>query len=56
MGCDGDFTELELGDYVGKSSFRWSSVPPVEWEALDEITRKINDYAGNYDDGVKDSK
>lgn len=40
MGCDGGFTEIEIGDYSGKSSFRWWSVPPVGWEALAEITKK----------------
>ncbi|GJL73331.1 MAG: hypothetical protein NMNS01_25300 [Nitrosomonas sp.] len=50
MDCDGEFTELEIGGYAGKSSFRWWSVPPEGWEVLDEIVKKINDYAGIYDD------
>ncbi len=46
MGCDGGFTEIEIGDYCGKSSFRWWSVPPKGWEELDAITTKIIEYVG----------
>ena len=41
MGCDGGFTEIEVGDYGGKSHFRWWSMPPEGWEALDDVARKI---------------
>jgi hypothetical protein len=44
MGCDGGFTELEIGDYSGRSLFRWWSDPPDGWEELDEITKKIISY------------
>lgn len=40
-GCDGGFTEIELGDYWGGSKFRWWSVPPEGWEELDVLTQKI---------------
>ena len=36
-GCDGGFTEIELGDYWGGSKFRWWSVPPEGWEELDRL-------------------
>ncbi len=49
MGFDGQYTELEIGDYSGKSHFRWWSVPPVGWEELDKITKKIISYC-NVDD------
>ena len=41
MGCDGGFTEIEIGGYVGKSCYRWWSCPPEGWEKLDEIVQKI---------------
>ena len=41
MGCDGGFTELEVGGYEGKSHFRWWSGPPQGWEELDEVGRII---------------
>ena len=41
MGCDGSFTELEIGDYNGKAHYRWWSVPPEGWEVLEEITNTI---------------
>lgn len=41
MGCDGGFTELEVGDYSGKSHFRWWSSPPEGWEVLDDIVEKV---------------
>ncbi|MBA2483014.1 MAG: hypothetical protein H0V39_01035 [Nitrosomonas sp.] len=50
MGCDGEFTEIEIGDYAGKSNFRWWSSPSAGWEVLEELTNKIIDYAGIYDD------
>ena len=47
MGCDGGFTEIEVGDYAGKSHFRWWSCPPIGWEKLDEITQRIIDDIEN---------
>ena len=44
MGCDGGFTEIEIGDYSGKSHYRWWSAPPKGWKALDEITQAIIEY------------
>lgn len=41
MGCDGGFTEIEVGGYSGKSHFRWWSVPPEGWEELHDITKKL---------------
>jgi len=41
MGCDGGFTELEVGGYTGKSCYRWWSGPPKGWEEMDKITRGI---------------
>ena len=41
MGCDGDFTEIEIGGYIGKSCYRWWSCPPEGWEKLDEIVQGI---------------
>ena len=41
MGCDGSFTELEVGGYAGMSHYRWWSAPPIGWEKLDEITQNI---------------
>lgn len=41
MGDDGDFTEIEVGDYAGKSHYRWWSVPPKGWEELNKVTDKI---------------
>ena len=41
MGCDGGFTELEVGYYSGKSHFRWWSSPPEGWEVLDDIVEKV---------------
>ena len=42
-GCDGGFTEIELGDYWGGSKFRWWSVPPEGWEKLDQCVYKLLD-------------
>ena len=41
MGCDGGFTELEVGGYEGKSHFRWWSGPPRGWEELDDVAQFI---------------
>ena len=40
-GCDGGFTEIELGDYWGGSKFRWWSVPPEGWERLDALVDEL---------------
>ena len=45
MGCDGGFTELEIGGYGGMAKYRWWSCPPVGWEKLDKITQGIIDFA-----------
>jgi hypothetical protein len=39
--CDGAFYELEVGDYGGKSVFRWWCVPPPSWAALDSLANQI---------------
>jgi|TARA_Y100000031_G_C7937458_1_gene255500 hypothetical protein len=41
MGCDGGFTELEVGGYSGKSHFRWWSGAPDGWEKLDDIVERV---------------
>jgi len=41
IGCDGGYTELEVGGYTGLSHFRWWSVPPDGWEVLNEIAQKL---------------
>jgi hypothetical protein len=41
IGCDGGYTELEVGCYQRLSHFRWWSVPPDGWDVLDEIVGKI---------------
>jgi len=41
IGCDGGYTELEVGCYQRLSHFRWWSVPPDGWDVLDEIAGKI---------------
>jgi len=41
MGCDGGFTEIEMGGYDGNSSFRWWSSPPEEWQEFDNIVQQI---------------
>ncbi len=46
MGDDGGFTEIIVGGYAGKSSFRWWSGTPKGWECLDEITNKIVKLSG----------
>lgn len=44
MGCDGGFTEIEVGGYGGKSHYRWWSCPPEQWKELDSVTHKIINY------------
>ena len=46
MGCDGGFTELEVGGYLGKSHFRWWSGAPDGWEKLDDIVESVIRYSG----------
>ncbi|MFA6814951.1 MAG: hypothetical protein WCS73_01480 [Lentisphaeria bacterium] len=41
IGFDGGFTILTIGNYLGSSSFRWWSEPPIGWETLDEITKEF---------------
>ena len=50
MGCDGGYTELEVGGYSGKSHFRWWSVPQEGWEELDAIAQKVIECSGIEDD------
>jgi len=40
MGCDGGFTEIEIGDYSGKAHYRWWSIPPRGWEELSKIAQE----------------
>ena len=49
MGCDGGYTELEIGGYSGKSHFRWWSCPPDGWEELNELTNKLISCATDTD-------
>jgi len=46
MGCDGGFTELEVGGYSGKSHFRWWSAAPDGWEVLDDIVDRVINCSG----------
>ena len=46
MGCDGGFTELEVGGYSGKSHFRWWSDGPDGWEVLDDIVERVIQCSG----------
>lgn len=47
MGCDGGFTEIEVGGYGGGSKFRWWSAPPEGWEELNEVTSSIIELCGH---------
>jgi hypothetical protein len=49
MGCDGGFTEIEVGGYGGKSHFRWWSAPPNGWEQLDQVAAELIERSGFYD-------
>lgn len=40
-GFDGGYTEIIYGGYAGKSHFRWWSVPPIEWEPLDQAVSDV---------------
>ena len=46
MGCDGGFTELHVGGYSGKVSYRWWSEPPKGWEELDKIASEVLSWRG----------
>jgi hypothetical protein len=46
MGCDGGFTELEIGGYDGKAVYRWWSATPEPWRPLEEIAWKIRKLSG----------
>ena len=46
MGCDGGFTELEIGGYSGNAHYRWWSVPPEGWQPLDSIAKDIIRLSG----------
>jgi hypothetical protein len=48
MGCDGGFTELKVGGYMGKAHYRWWSSPPIGWEQLDELASEIIELSGIY--------
>ena len=50
MGCDGGFTELEVGGYSGKSHYRWWSGAPDGWEVLDDIVERVIRCSGIEDD------
>ncbi len=50
MGCDGGFTELEVGGYSGKSHYRWWSGAPEGWEVLDDIVERVIRCSGIEDD------
>jgi len=41
LGCDGGYTEIEIGDYGGKSLYRWWSIPPAGWEPLDALVERL---------------
>ena len=51
MGCDGGFTELEVGGYGGKSVFRWWTNGPKEWQALDRFVKLAVKSSGFRDAG-----
>jgi len=55
MGCDGGFTEIEVGGDCGKSHFKWWSAPPDGWEQLDQVATKIIECSGFYDSMDKHS-
>ena len=41
QGCDGEYTEIHLGDHWAESKFRWWSVPPDEWRELDRLVHDL---------------
>lgn len=46
MGCDGGFTEIEVGGHGATSHFRWWGAPPDGWEQLDKITTEVIECSG----------
>ena len=46
-GCDGDYTEIHLGDHWAESKFRWWSVPPEGWEELDTFVSELLGLVSN---------
>jgi len=46
MGCDGGFTELQVGGYSGKAHYRWWGEPPVGWEELGIIAEEVLQLSG----------
>lgn len=48
-GCDGSYTEIEIGDYEGKVLYRWWSEPPKGWEELDSLTEQFIEMSGIWD-------
>jgi len=55
-GCDGGYTELEIGEYWCKSIFRWWSVPPRGWEVLDDLTYELLRLVENFDDSASNTE
>ncbi len=43
MGCDGGFTEIEIGGYEGSFKFRWWSEPPLSLRELSEAVYEFID-------------
>ena len=52
QGCDGDYTEIHLGDHWAESKFRWWSVPPEGWEELDLLVTKLLGLVGHEDEAA----
>jgi len=50
--CDGDYTEIHLGDHWAESKFRWWSVPPKGWEELNLLTIELLGLVEYRDDSV----
>jgi hypothetical protein len=46
MGTDGGFIELEVELPAGRAAYRWWSVPPVEWQPLDDLVNYILEVTG----------
>jgi len=53
MGCDGSFTELEIGDYSGFTKIRWWASGPEKWREIVKMTnaliKRISTLAKNYE-------
>lgn len=41
LGCDGCYTELQVGKWGGSESYKWWSERPEGWEPLGEIVDYI---------------